>query len=58
MLNDSAGGSYEYAVTESFVVEPDAQWAMEPVKDRDMVTLKTYTYPGGENRIIVRADRI
>jgi sortase A len=45
-------------VSEVFVVEPDAEWAVDPVRGRDMVTLQTCTYPDGENRIIVRADRI
>jgi sortase A len=57
-LKDRSGDSYEYEVAEMFVVEPDAQWAVDPVRDRDMLTLQTCTYPEGENRIIVRADRV
>jgi sortase A len=57
-LKERSSGSYEYKVTESFAVEPDALWAVDPVKDHDMVTLQTCNYPGGENRRILRADRI
>jgi sortase A len=57
-LEDRSGETYEYEVSEIFVVEPNADWAIDPVKDRDMVTLHTCTYPTFENRIIVRADRV
>lgn len=56
-LRDRSGVVYEYEVSEIFVVDPNADWAMDPVRDRDMVTLQTCTYPIFENRIIVRADR-
>ena len=36
---------------------PNADWAVDPVRDRDMVTLQTCTFPTFENRLIVRADR-
>jgi sortase A len=58
VLRDSPGNPYEYRVREVFVVEPDDTWAVDPVRDRDMVTLQTCTYPTFENRIIVRADRV
>jgi sortase A len=57
VLKDSLGAPYEYRVSESFVVEPDAEWAMQPVRGRDMVTLQTCTFPDLVNRLIVRADR-
>jgi sortase A len=56
-LEDSSGETYEYEVSEIFVVDPNADWVIDPVRGRDMVTLQTCTYPTGENRIIVRADR-
>jgi sortase A len=58
VLKDSLGAPYEYRVSESFVVEPDAEWAMQPVQGRDMVTLQTCTFPDLVNRLIVRADRV
>jgi sortase A len=58
VLQDLYGNTYEYAVSEIFVVEPDAAWVYDPVRNRDIVTLQTCTYPEDENRIIVRADRL
>jgi sortase A len=56
-LKDSQGIPYEYQVSEVFVVDPNADWAVDPVRGRDMVTLQTCTFPNFENRLIVRADR-
>ena len=39
------------------MVEPDADWVVDPVRGRDMVTLQTCTFPTFENRLIIRADR-
>jgi sortase A len=58
VLRDGAGDTYEYRVSEVFVVTPDADWAMDPVRGRDMVTLQTCTIPDLKNRIIVRGDRV
>jgi sortase A len=58
VVEDPSGNPYEYRVSEVFVVEPDAEWAVDPLRGRDTVTLQTCTYPDGENRIIVRADRV
>ena len=58
VLEDRSGNAYDYRVSEVFVVEPDAGWVLDPVRDRDMVTLQTCTYPNFENRLIVRADRV
>ena len=49
---------YEYRVSEVFVVEPGADWVVDPVRGRDMVTLQTCTFPDLLNRLIVRADRV
>jgi len=57
VLKDRSGAAYEYRVSEVFVVEPNADWAVDPVRGRDMVTLQTCTFPAFENRLIVRADR-
>ena len=58
VLQDSLGEPYEYRVSEVFVVEPNADWAVDPVRGRDMVTLQTCTFPDLLNRLIVRADRV
>jgi sortase A len=58
IVEDLSGNPYEYKVSEVFAVEPDTEWAIDPVRGRDMLTLQTCTYPDGENRIIVRVDRI
>ena len=58
VLYDSLGEPYEYRVSEVFVVEPDADWVVDPVRGRDMVTLQTCTFPDLLNRLIVRADRV
>ncbi len=58
VLEDSLGEAYEYRVSEVFVVEPDAEWVVDPVRGRDMVTLQTCTFPDLLNRLIVRADRV
>jgi LPXTG-site transpeptidase (sortase) family protein len=39
IVGDRSGISYKYEVGEVFVVEPDAEWAVDPVRGRDMVTL-------------------
>ena len=58
VLKDRSGNAYEYRVSEVFVVEPDAGWVLDPVRDRDMLTLQSCTYPTFETRLIVRADRV
>lgn len=58
VLGDRSGNLYEYRVTEMFTVYPMAEWAIDPVRGRDMVTLMTCTYPDLQNRLVVRADRV
>ena len=58
LLEDSLGEPYEYRVSEVFVVEPGADWVVDPVQGRNMLTLQTCTFPDLLNRIIVRADRV
>lgn len=57
VLRDSLGTSYEYRVNETFVVTPESDWVVDPVRGRDMLTLQTCTFPDLVNRLIVRADR-
>ena len=58
VLEDDSGNAYGYKVSEVFVVDPNDDWAVDPVRNRDMVTLQTCTYPDLKNRLIVRADRV
>ncbi len=58
ILRDSLGSPYEYRVNEVFVVDPNAEWVVDPVRGRDTVTLQTCTFPDLLNRLIVRADRV
>jgi LPXTG-site transpeptidase (sortase) family protein len=57
-LEDGSGGTYTHEVSEIFVVDPDADWAIDSVRGRDLMMLQTCTYPTSENRIVVRADRV
>jgi hypothetical protein len=38
--------------------EPDAEWVVDPVRDRYMLTLQMCSYPKLDDRLIVRAERI
>ena len=59
VLEDRAGISYRYRVSEVFVTDPRDVWVMGQVRGRDMVTLQTCTpYPTFQKRLIVRADRV
>jgi sortase A len=58
VLEDGSGTPYEYEVSEVFVAKPDAEWVVDPVRGRDMLTLQTCTMPIFENRLVVRADRV
>ena len=46
-----------YKVSEVFMVGTNDDWVVDPVRERDMVTLQTCTLPDLQRRIIVRADR-
>lgn len=59
LLRDPEGRTFEYEVSEMFVVSPYDSWVMGQVVDRDMVSLQTCTpIPTFEDRLIVRADRV
>jgi sortase A len=61
VLRDSLGNPYEYRVSETFVVTPESEWAVDPVmgqvRNRDMLTLQTCIPPTFEERLVIRADR-
>ncbi len=59
VLEDREGKSYEYRVSETFVVDPTDTWVMGQVEGRDMLTLQTCTpIPAFDKRLIVRAERV
>jgi sortase A len=59
VLNDRAGTSYRYRVSEVLIADPTDVWVMRQVRGRDMLTLQTCTpIPTFEKRLIVRADRV
>jgi sortase A len=47
VVEDRSGNQYKYEVSEVFVVEPDADWVVDHMRGRDMVTLQTCTYSSG-----------
>lgn len=50
-------GLYTYEVTETFVVEPEEVWVLEPVEDKRMITLITCTpIRKATHRLIVRGE--
>ena len=58
-LTDANGYTYEYEVSEIFVVTPYDDWVTDPVAGRNMVTLQTCIDPPAyDQRLIVRADRV
>jgi sortase A len=59
VLRDRLGRTYEYRVSETFLVDPTEQWVTGRIRGRDMLTLQTCTpIPTFEKRLIVRAERI
>ncbi len=58
LLEDRSGNDYKYRVKDLFKVRPEDVWVTGTLKDRDLLTLQTCTYPDLEDRLIVRADRL
>ena len=59
MLEDRTGRTYEYRVSDTFLVDPTDQWVTGQIRGRDMLTLQTCTpIPTFEKRLIVRAKRL
>jgi sortase A len=56
LLEDEAGDTYEYRVTEQKVVDPDNVEAMEPEEGKSLVSLQTCTLPDYEQRLIVQGE--
>ena len=58
LLEDSAGGSYLYRVTDRLVVGPDSVEVMNPVEGKSLITLQTCTLPDYKDRLIVQGELI
>lgn len=57
LLRDRNGTKHTYSVSEKFVVPPNETWPIQPVENRDILTLQTCTGLDYSQRLIVRADR-
>ena len=58
LLEDEAGGKYEYRVTEQKVVDPDNVEVMEPEEGKSLVSLQTCTLPDYKQRLIVQGKLV
>ena len=58
IVSDALGREYEYSVTGKRVIESDDTAVMEPVANKDVLTLQTCTLPDYTSRLIVRAEKV
>jgi sortase A len=58
LIEDSAGGRYEYRVTGREVVGPNDVDSMNPVEGKSVVSLQTCTLPDYAERIVVRGELV
>jgi sortase A len=58
LLEDSAGTTYTYRVTEQLVVDPDNVEVMEPEEGKSIVSLQTCTLPDYKQRLIVQGELV
>jgi sortase A len=58
LLQDEAGDTYEYRVTEQKVVDPENVQIMEPEEGRSLVSLQTCTLPDYKQRLIVQGELV
>ena len=58
LLEDSAGTTYTYRVTDQKVVVPDNVEVMEPVEGKSLVSLQTCTLPDYKKRLIVQGELV
>ena len=57
-LEDEAGGTYKYRVTQQKIVDPDNVEVMEPQDGKSLVSLQTCTLPDYEQRLIVQGELV
>ena len=58
LIENEAGNTYEYRVTEQKVVDPDNVEAMEPEEGKSLVSLQTCTLPDYKQRLIVQGELV
>jgi len=58
LLEDSAGTTYTYRVTDQKVVDPDNVEVMEPEEGKSLVSLQTCTLPDYKQRLIVQGELV
>ena len=58
LLEDSAGTTYTYRVTDQLVVDPDNVEVMEPEEGKSLVSLQTCTLPDYKQRLIVQGELV
>ena len=58
LLEDSAGTTYTYRVTDQLVVDPDNVEVMEPEDGKSLVSLQTCTLPDYKQRLIVQGELV
>ena len=58
LLEDEAGDTYEYRVTEQKIVDPDNVEIMEPEEGKSLVSLQTCTLPDYKQRLIVQGELV
>ena len=58
LLEDEAGDTYEYRVTEHKVVDPNNVEVMEPEAGKSLVSLQTCTLPDYEQHLIVQGELV
>jgi sortase A len=58
LLEDEAGDTYVYRVTQQKVVDPDNVEVMEPDEGKSLVSLQTCTLPDYKQRLIVQGELV
>ncbi len=57
-VEDADGTEYTYRVFDSFIVNPDDTWVIDPVPGKNILTLQTCTLPDYSQRLVVQAELI
>ncbi len=57
-VEDADGTEYTYRVFDSFIVNPDDTWVIDPVPGKNILTLQTCTLPDYSQRLIVQAELV
>jgi len=57
-VEDADGTEYNHRVFDSFIVNPDDTWVIDPVPGKNILTLQTCTLPDYSQRLIVQAELV